>query len=90
MYQTLIQPQLDYCSLIWMNGHATQLARLQKVQNRCLRLALGVDNRFRREALYRTLEVKNLKERWETRGLIHVRILKLLHNLAPPSLSSRI
>ena len=38
LYQTLIQPQLDYCSLIWMNGHATQLARLQTLQIRCLRL----------------------------------------------------
>ena len=75
-------------SLIWMNGHATRLARLQTLQNRCLRLVLGVDNRFSREALYRTLEVKNLKERWETHGLIL--IFKLLHNLAPPSLSSRI
>ena len=88
LYQTLIQPQFEYCSLIWMNGQATQLARLQKLQNRCLRVILGVDSRFNRETLYRTLETKTLKELWETNALIFV--YKMLHNLTPPSLSSRI
>ena len=57
-------------------------------KNRQLIMKITSDNRFSREALYRTLELKNLKERWETHGLIL--IFKLLHNLAPPSLSSRI
>ena len=88
LYQTLIQSQLDYCSMLWMNGHATQLAKLQTLQNRCLRLILGVDSRFNRQTLYRTLEVNTLGERRKIQALII--IFKLLHNLAPLSLSSRI
>ena len=88
LYQTLIQSQLDYCSMLWMNGHVTQLAKLQTLQNRCFRLILGVDSRFNRETLYRTLEAHTLGERRKIQALVI--IYKLLHNLAPLSLSSRI
>ena len=35
-YQTLIQSQLDYCRMFWMNGYVSQLGKLQTLQNRCL------------------------------------------------------
>ena len=49
---------------------------------------LGVNNRFNRDELYRTLAVDRLQQRWEKQSLIF--IFKLLHNLAPPALSSKI
>ena len=88
LYQTLIQSQLDYCSMLWMNGHVSQLAKLQTLQNRCLRQILGVDSRFNRQTLYRTLDVNTLEDRRKIQALVMV--YKLLHNIAPLSLSSRI
>ena len=88
LYKTLIQPHFDYCSIIWMTGHTSQLNRLQIIQNRCLRMVLGVNSRFNRETLYSSLKVDQLKERREKQSMIF--IYKLLHNLAPKSLSSRV
>ena len=88
LYKTLIQPHFDYCSIIWMTGHTSQLNRLQIIQNRCLRMVLGVNSRFNRETLYSSLKVDQLKERREKQSMIF--IYKLLHNLAPQSLSSRV
>ena len=63
VYKTIIQPHFDYCSIIWMNGNSTDLQRLQILQNRALRVVLGVDARYNREALYNTVGVDRLEER---------------------------
>ena len=88
LYKTLIQPHFDYCNIIWMAGHEHKLGRLQVLQNRCLRMVLGVNSRFNRDTLYNILKVDRLKDRQEKQSLIF--IFKLLHNLAPPSLSSKV
>ena len=88
LYKSLIQPLFDYCSTVWRNGNEGQLNRLQVLQNRALRSVLQVDNRFNRATLYNTLEIDQLKERWEKQCILLV--YKLVNNLAPPSLSSRI
>ena len=55
VYNTLLQPHFDCCSIIWMNGNSTDLKRLQILQNRTLRIVLGVDARYNREAWYNTI-----------------------------------
>lgn len=88
LYKTLIQPHLDYCSVIWRTGHSGQLHRLQVIQNRCLRMVQGVGTRYNRETLYSSLQVDRLKERRGKQALIF--IFKLLYNLAPTTLSSSV
>jgi len=88
LYQTIIQSHFDYCCTTWMNGHLTYLRRLQTLQNRALRIVLQVENRFNRQTLYATLDVDCLFDRWKRQELLL--IFKLLNNLLPHSLCSRI
>ena len=39
--QSIIQPDLDYCSSIWNDGSAGISARLQRIEKRCLRALDG-------------------------------------------------
>ena len=88
LYHTLLQSHFDYCCTIWMNGHITHLRRLQIIQNRALRIVMQVDNRFNRKTLYNTLKTDCLFDRWKKQALLL--IYKLLNNLLPQSLCSRI
>ena len=85
---SLIQPIFDYCCTVWRNGNESQLNRLQVLQNRALRSVLEVNNRFNRATLYNTLNVDQLDERWNKQSILL--IFKLVNNIAPPSLCSRI
>ena len=69
LYKTIIQPHFDYCSITWMNGNSGDLQRLQTIQNRALRIVLGVDAQFNRETLYETLKIDRLNERWKKHAI---------------------
>ena len=88
LYHTLIQSHCDYCCTLWRNGNSVHLRRLQKIQNRALRIVLQVDNRFNRQTLYSTLKVDCLIDRWKKQALIF--IFKLLNNFLPESLCERL
>ena len=88
LYKTLVQPHFDYCSITWMNGNLSDLQRLQTLQNRALRIVLGVEARYNRETLYRSLNMDRLNERWKKQSLIL--IYKAIHNLLPEALCSRV
>ena len=57
LYKTLVQPHFDYCSSTWMNGNLSDLQTLQTLQNRALRIVLGVEARYNRKTLYRSLNM---------------------------------
>ena len=40
-YKTLVRPQLEYCCTIWDPHHQTSIDRIEAVQNRAARFALG-------------------------------------------------
>ena len=88
VYKTLIQPHFDYCSITWMNGNSSDLKRLQTLQNRALRIVLGVDAQYNRETLYKTLKMDRLTDRWKKQSV--TLIYKAIHNLLPETLCSRI
>ena len=71
-----------------MNGNSGDLQRLQTLQNRALRIVLGVDAQFNRETLYETLKMDRLNERWKKHAI--VQIYKAIHDLLPESLCSRV
>ena len=41
VYNSIILPQYDYCSLVWDIGNAYSLEKLQKLQNRAARVITG-------------------------------------------------
>ena len=88
LYKTIIQSHFDYCSITWMNGNLCDLQRLQTLQNRALRVVLGVDAQYNREALYNTLKIDRLNERWKKQAVTQIH--KAIYNLLPESLCSRI
>ena len=67
-----------------MNGNLSDLQRLQTLQNRALRIVLGVEARYNRETLYRSLNMDRLNERWKKQSLIL--IYKAIHNFTTRSL----
>ena len=65
------------------------LNRCQIIQNRCLRTVLGVNIPNNWETLHSILEVNQLNKRREKQSMIFIYKLLVLHNLAPPPLSSK-
>ncbi|CAG5089184.1 Protein of unknown function [Cotesia congregata] len=43
IYKSIIAPYIDYCSSIMINYSARDLDKLQNIQNRAMRLVLGVN-----------------------------------------------
>ncbi len=41
VYNSIILPHFDYCSLVWDIGNAYSLEKLQKLQNRAARVITG-------------------------------------------------
>ena len=41
IYNTLVQPHFDYCSIVWGNYGKTLSERLQKLQNRSVRILIS-------------------------------------------------
>ena len=41
VYNAIVQPHFDYCSLVWDIGNAYSLEKLQKMQNRAARVITG-------------------------------------------------
>ena len=88
LYKGLIQPHLDYCSVIWMNAGKTLLQQIDVLQRRALRAILLVDNRFSSQALYEITGVEPIEIRWKKQAAIF--IFKLLHKLLPEFICDRI
>ena len=41
VYNAIVKPHFDYCSLVWDMGKAYSLEKLQKMQNRAARVITG-------------------------------------------------
>ena len=59
IYQSLVQPYFDYCSLVWSNCNQTCKDKLQKLHNRAARVITGDTYDVRSSEIL-------LKLRWET------------------------
>ena len=63
IYQSIVEPYLDYCSIVW-NGIGDNLAdKLQKLQNRAARVITGADYLTPTNEILNKLGWSNLKER---------------------------
>jgi len=66
--QTLVLSHLDYCSPVWGNTTAKNIKRLQVVQNRAARFALGCDNKTDSATRLHILGWSPVKERIQQRS----------------------
>ena len=64
VYNSIILPHFDYCSLVWDIGNAYSLEKLQKLQNRAARVITGKSYDVRSKDILEELSWQPLMERW--------------------------
>ena len=88
LYKGLIQPHLDYCSIVWRNAGKTLCNQISVLQKRALRATILVGNRFSSEALYQLTSVEPIENRWKKQAAVF--IFKLVNGLLPKFMCQRI
>ena len=63
IYKAMILPYLDYADVIFCKANAADLEKLQKLQNRCLKLCLGQHRLFSTNRVHKEAEVPFLGDR---------------------------
>jgi len=63
IYKTMIRPYFDYADVVYMGGRGDQLAKLQRLQNRALKLCLGHEMRTSTKAIHKEAGVDSLSDR---------------------------
>ena len=81
LYNALILPHLDYCSVVWGKCNKTDLLKLQRSQNRYARLVLRTDYSTPKEELLRQLKWLSIENRIDYQYCIAV--YKILNDMAP-------
>ena len=64
VYNAIILPHFDYCSLVWDIGNAYSLEKLQKMQSRAARVITGKSYDVRSKDILQELSWQPLMERW--------------------------
>lgn len=64
LYNSLVQPIIDYCSTAWSNTSKGHLSMLQVLQNRGARFVLGVGHRAHRRDMYSALKWLTIEQRF--------------------------
>ena len=61
IYKSKILPYLDYGDIFYISTHLRTIDKLQKLQNRALRLCLGYHNRYNVDLLHREVNISKLE-----------------------------
>ena len=69
VYNAIILPHFDYCSLVWDNCSDYLIDKLQKLQNRAARVITGRSYETRSRDVLKELHWQPLKERFEQKKL---------------------
>ena len=64
VYNAIILPHFDYCSLVWDIENAYSLEKLQKMQNRAARVITGKSYDVRSKDILQELSWQPLMGRW--------------------------
>jgi hypothetical protein len=87
IYNSLIQPHFDYCSVIWDNLAKDIGQKIQRMQNRAARIITGFDYYTRSFEILRSLNWTNLEDR---RALQFKKLMyKTANNMVPSYLTKR-
>ena len=63
IYKAMLLPYLDYADVIFCKAGASELVKLQKLQNRCLRICLGQQRDYSTNRVHREAKAPFLKDR---------------------------
>ena len=85
IYNCLVQPYFDYCSVIWDSCGSTRADKLQKLQNRAARVLTSSSYDTNADYLFEILGWKNLASQRKIAKAIMV--YKSVNGLAPDYLS---
>ena len=72
IYNSLVQSNFDYCSLIWSNGGKTLSNKLQKLQNRAARVITSSNFDVDVDSLFHKLSWKDLKSQRQIQNALMV------------------
>ena len=86
VYQTLVQPYFDYCSQVWGGFGTTLCDKLQRLQNRAVRIITKSGYEARSVNLLNQLGLPNLEARKNQQ--LNILMYKVRHEMAPSSLSN--
>ena len=65
IFKTMIVPYFDYGDVLYSNSNSDGLEKLQRLQNRCLKICMGLDAKFNTNALHRLAKCPKLSNRRE-------------------------
>ena len=63
IYKSMILPYIDYADVVFANSNVTDIEKLQRLQNRCLKICTGRSRMFDTEILHKSTNVPFLKDR---------------------------
>ena len=63
IYKSMLLPYFDYADVIFCKANTKDLDKLQKLQNKCLRICMGTDRRFNTHRAHVQAKVPYLKDR---------------------------
>ena len=87
VYNALVQPYFDYCSLVWQNCKLELQSKLQKLQNRAARIITGDNWEIRSKDALNKLNWLPLNQRRLTDTLLFMR--KIFKDEVPISISDQ-
>lgn len=88
IYKTIIAPHFEYCATLLVDMGETQLSRLQKAQNRAMRVILQCDRYTKIERMLQALQFMSIRQRLYYNMSIF--IFKILNNMMPEQLKDRL
>ena len=63
LYKSIIRPAITYAAPVWATAATSHIDKLQRVQNRVLRMALNTPLYFRNTQLHRELQIPTIKDK---------------------------
>jgi len=88
VYNSLLQPYFDYCSVVWRNCGVDLSEKLQKLQNRAARILMYASNEDDIDKLFQAIGWPKLSH--QRLVATSVTMFKTLNELTPEYLQSRI
>ena len=81
VYQSIVEPYLDYCSVVWDDISDQLTDKLQKLQNRAARVITGADYRTPSSVLLNKLGWSSLKEKRNKQKALMM--FKIMNGMTP-------
>ena len=85
VYKTLIQPHFDYCSQVWGCLAITLQNRLQRLQNRAVRIITKRGYKFRSADILKELDLPTLSIRRNNQ--LCITMYQIINNMVPDYLT---